>query len=297
MSRKTEFCYRIVDVFTQHPLEGNALAVFTDAADLDLALMQRIARELNLVETAFVLPPSRSDCVAQVRIFTPLKEMLFAGHPTIGTGFVLLDEEFLPINSDTFFLEEKIGPVSLRVDRGDHPMFWLTTPAIEEGRTFDRPLCAAMLGLSESDLLDFPPLLLSAGNPTLFIPLRNKSAVDQASLDVAGAKNLRGLEPKPFCTFAFTPTEDGAYARMFAPEYGVPEDPATGSATGPLAEYMMRHRLISSSDGTRFVSEQGTKMGRRSLLHVRINGEHGIRGIEVGGYVAPIAKGVMQLSL
>jgi trans-2,3-dihydro-3-hydroxyanthranilate isomerase len=297
MTRKIEFCYRVVDVFTQHPLEGNALAVFTDAVDLDPAMMQRMARELNLVETAFLLPPSRSDCIAQVRIFTPQKEMLFAGHPTIGTGFVLHDAGVLPINSDTFSLEERIGSVSLRVDRGDCPMFWLTTPVIEAGRTFDRPLCAAVLGLSESDLLDFPPLLLSAGNPTLFIPLRSKRAVDQAWLDVAGARHLRGLELEPFCTLAFAATEEGAYARMFAPEYGVPEDPATGSAMGPLAEYMMRHGLVSSRDGTRFVSEQGTKMGRRSLLHVRINGEHGTLGIEVGGYVVPVAKGVMQLSL
>ncbi|HEV7446370.1 MAG TPA: PhzF family phenazine biosynthesis isomerase, partial [Steroidobacteraceae bacterium] len=96
MGREQEYRYRVVDVFTEHPLEGNALAVFPDASTIDASMMQRIARELNLAETAFVLPPTRSDCAARVRIFTPAKEMLFAGHPTIGTAFVLLDEGLLP---------------------------------------------------------------------------------------------------------------------------------------------------------------------------------------------------------
>ena len=95
--------------------------------------------------------------------------------------------------------------------------------------------------------------------------------------------------------FLFTPTPEGAYARMFAPEYGVVEDPATGSSTGPLAAYMIRHKLVSGKAGTRFVSEQGTKMGRRSFLHVEIQGEQGADGIYVGGHVTPIAEGVMKL--
>src|SRR5712675_2345250 len=96
MGHAQEYRYRVVDVFTEHPLEGNALAVFPDASTMDATTMQRIARELNLAETAFILPPTRSDCAARVRIFTLAKEMLFAGHPTIGTGFVLLDEGILP---------------------------------------------------------------------------------------------------------------------------------------------------------------------------------------------------------
>src|SRR5438105_14981758 len=120
-----DFRYKVVDVFTEQPLEGNALAVFTDASAMDTRTMQRVARELNLAETAFVLPPTRSDCVARVRIFTPAKEMLFAGHPTIGTAFVLLDEGLVPGNNGDFVLEENIGPVPLRVDAGSSPLLWL----------------------------------------------------------------------------------------------------------------------------------------------------------------------------
>jgi trans-2,3-dihydro-3-hydroxyanthranilate isomerase len=289
--------YRVVDVFTERALEGNALAVFPDASGLDGETMQRIARELNLAESTFVLPSTREDCVAQVRIFTPLKEMLFAGHPTIGTSFVLLDEGFVPGESRGFTLQEKIGPVAVRVEPDKRPMLWLTTPPIQEGRRLDRLLCAKVLGLNSDDMLDVPHQLLSAGNPTLFIALRDQAAVDRAGLDLAGARELRGGDAEPFCTFVFTPTERGAYSRMFAPEYGIPEDPATGSATGPLAAFMMRHRLVPSVSHTRFVSEQGAKMGRRSFLHVLIRGENGVDGIEVGGHVTPVANATMSLAL
>lgn len=287
--------YRVVDVFTERALEGNALAVFPDAAAIDDATMQRIARELNLAETAFVLPSTRPDCAARVRIFTPLKEMPFAGHPTIGTSFVLLEEGRVHPVAGEFVLEEKIGPVPVRVDAGRLPMLWLTTPPIAEGPEYHPGLCAELLGLRPADLLGITPQLLNAGNPTLFVAVRDRGAVDRAWLDLAGSRQLRGSDREPFCTFVFTPTADGAYSRMFAPEYGVPEDPATGSSTGPLAAFMMRHGLVSSADGTRFVSEQGTKMGRRSVLHVHIRGECGSEKIEVGGHVTPLATGSMSL--
>ena len=287
--------YRVVDVFTAHALEGNALAVFPDATTLDAATMQRIARELNLAETAFVLPSTRPDCSARVRIFTPLKEMAFAGHPTIGTSFVLLDEGLVHPVDGGFVLEEKIGPVPVRIDAGRRPMLWLTTPPIAEGPEYQRALCAKLLGLQTGDLLGVTPRLLDAGNPTLFVAVRDRSVVDRAWLDLAGSRKLRGADPEPFCTFVFAPTTDGAYSRMFAPEYGVPEDPATGSSTGPLAAFMMRHGLVSSADGTRFVSEQGTKMGRRSVLHVHIRGARGSEGIDVGGHVTPLTTASMIL--
>jgi trans-2,3-dihydro-3-hydroxyanthranilate isomerase len=122
MRSEQEYRYRVVDVFTKHPLEGNALAVFTDASAMDSATMQRVARELNLAETAFVLPPTREGCAARVRIFTPSKEMVFAGHPTIGTAFVLLDEGLTSAKTGGFILEEQIGPVPVRVESGERPM-------------------------------------------------------------------------------------------------------------------------------------------------------------------------------
>ena len=297
MRRDHSYRYRVADVFTECPLEGNALAVFPDAGVIDGGTMQRIARELNLAETAFVLPPTRADCAAQVRIFTPRKEMLFAGHPTIGTSFVLLDEGLVHPVAGEFVLEEKIGPVPVQVDAGERPMLWLRTPPIAVGRECDAALCAEVLGLKVSDLLEISPQLLDAGNPTLFIALRDKQAVDRAWLDLAGARQLRGSDPEPFCSFVFTPTPEGAYSRMFAPEYGGPEDPATGSSTGPLAAFMMRHGLVPSADDTRFVSEQGSKMGRRSFLHVQIHGDHGAESIEVGGHVTPVATASMSFSV
>lgn len=288
--------YRVVDVFTDRPLEGNALAVFPDASGLDSGTMQDIARELNLAETAFVLPTTRTDCVARVRIFTPTKEMRFAGHPTIGTSFVLLEEGLLPPEGGGFLLEENVGPVAVRVDPGAPPLLWLTTPLIEAGRCYDPLLCASVLGLGADDLLDVPPQLLDAGNPTVYVALRDRHAVDRAWIDLPGMQRLRGSDAQLMCVFVFAPTAEGAYSRMFAPEYGIVEDPATGSSTGPLAAFMMRHGLVSTTGGTRFVSEQGTRMGRRSLLHVHIRGDQGADGIEVGGHVTPVATASMRLA-
>jgi trans-2,3-dihydro-3-hydroxyanthranilate isomerase len=295
MSRAVSFRYRVVDVFTTCSFEGNQLAVFPDASGIDDANMQKIARELNLSETVFVLPATRPDCAVRLRIFTPGRELIFAGHPTVGASFVLLEEGMLPRDSEHFALEEGVGPVPVWIERDERPMIWFRTPAISDGKRYDAGVCAQLLGLDPADLLDIPPQLLNAGNPTVLIALKSKEAVDRAWLDSRGVKTLMGEDREPFCVFVFTPTKEGAYSRMFAPEYGVSEDPATGSSTGPLAAFMMRHGLVSPTSGTRFFSEQGKKMGRRSILHVKIIGDHGKDGIDVGGHVTPIAEGVMTL--
>jgi trans-2,3-dihydro-3-hydroxyanthranilate isomerase len=295
MNNLRSYRYRVVDVFTERPLEGNALAVFPDASGLDDATMRKIAKELNLSETTFVYPASRADCAANVRIFTPTRELPFAGHPTIGTSFVLLDEGMVPKDSERFALEEKVGPVSIRVDPGERPLIWLTTPPIKSGRTFDPGGCARALGIEPGDLLEITPQLLSSGNPTIFIAVKDKEVVDRAWLDLQGMKALTDGQPEPACVFVFAPTSGGAYSRMFAPEYGIVEDPATGSSTGPLAAFMLRHGLVSGAADSRFVSEQGTKMGRRSFLHVQLHGEQGADGIEVGGYVSPVAEATLRL--
>jgi trans-2,3-dihydro-3-hydroxyanthranilate isomerase len=299
--------YAVVDVFTRIPLEGNPLAVFPDARGLDGATMQRIARELNLSETTFVLPSARAACAARVRIFTPTMEMRFAGHPTIGTSDVLLREGIVPRDAEHFTLEELVGEVPIRIERTlpdetgggefvELPTIWLTTPPIEFGRTYDGAACADALGLEPGDLLgDVPPQLVNAGNPNVFIALRDKAAVDRAWIELSGVRALHGSTAGAVCFFVFTPTPEGAYSRMFAPEHGVSEDPATGSATGPLAAYMMRHRLAPATDGTRFVSEQGTKMGRRSFLHVFVHGQDGRDGIEVGGTCVQLAEATLTL--
>jgi len=285
--------YRVVDVFTERPLEGNPLAVFPDAAGISGDLMQRIARELNLSETVFVLPAENPEHAAALRIFTPARELVFAGHPTVGAAFVLLEEGAVPQGQEQFLLEEKIGPVPVRVEAGQRPLIWLRTPAIAFGRTWERAVCAQALGLQSGDLLPIDPQLVSAGNPTVFIPLKNREAVDRAFLEVQGLRGLKGEDPQAICIFVFTPTPEGAYSRMFAPEHGIVEDPATGSSTGPLAAYMLRHGLVAEERRRRFLSEQGTKMGRRSILHIQVSDE--TRGIEVGGFVTPIAEATMEL--
>lgn len=269
--------YHVVDVFSQKALEGNPLAVFLDAADLDAATMQKIALELNLAETSFVVPTKRSECVARLRIFTPRKEMEFAGHPTIGTAFLLSQ-------GHDFCVEENVGVVPIFVDGS---MIWLRTPPIKDGPTLERATAAALLTLSPGDLLNFTPQVLSAGNPTLYIPVKDPATVDRADFDTGTWKTAQKIWPEPLCVFTFAPTPNGAYSRMFAPDLGVVEDPATGSSTGPLALYMKRNGLANKH----FVSEQGTKMGRRSLLHVRFEGDH----IDVGGHVTPIIQAELRL--
>lgn len=295
MPSSRTYRYRVVDVFTTRQFEGNPLAVFPEASGIGDVTMQQIARELNLSETVFIFPATSNKSVARLRIFTPGRELPFAGHPTIGTSFVLLDERASSLPDGGFILEENIGPVAVRVDRGDPPMLWLVTPPIRDGRIFDRSSCATALGLSLDDTLNVQPQLLDAGNPTLIIPLRDNAAVDRAWIDAPAIQTLRGKDSEPCCVFVFTPTAAGAYSRMFAPEFGVREDPATGSSTGPLALYMMRNGLASSVSGTRFISEQGTKMGRRSILHIHIRGDMGCEGIEVGGNVISVAEASITL--
>lgn len=287
--------YVVVDVFTEHALEGNALAVFPQASGIEDALLPKIARELNLSETVFVYPATRSDCAARLRIFTPARELSFAGHPTVGSAWVLREEGMVARDRQEFVLEEPVGPVPVRVDAGARPLVWLRTPPIEFRQHFDRSACAAALGLNSGDLAEPEPQLVTAGNPTVFIPLKNKEAVDRAFLDVTGLRRLKGAAEQALCIFVFAPTPEGAYSRMFAPEHGIIEDPATGSSTGPLAAYMLRYGLLSGDRRRRFVSEQGTKMGRRSFLHVQVSGPESTPTIEVGGFVTPFAEATMRL--
>jgi trans-2,3-dihydro-3-hydroxyanthranilate isomerase len=288
--------YRVVDVFTQEPLQGNPLAVFTDARGLDAVQMQRIARELNLSETSFILPSDRADCDARVRIFTPTMEMRFAGHPTIGTAYVARECGIVEKSRAHFALEENIGPVPIRVDAGEDPLIWLQTPPISRVGEISREAAAELIGLETSDLIDGVPCsIVTAGNPNVYIALKDAQRVDRAWVESAAQRTILGNQREATCVFVFAPVDGGAYSRMFSPEHGVVEDPATGSATGPLAAFMMENGLASTSDGTQLISEQGNKMGRRSLLHILIRGEKGKQGIEVGGHVRPVAHAVMSL--
>ena len=294
MANHCSYRYRIVDVFTQVPFEGNALAVFPESNELDDQTMQRIAREMNLSETVFIRPATKAGCAAELRIFTPMREMAFAGHPTVGASFVLRDEGIVPGSTEHFFLQAKIGAVPIRIELGEDIRIWLSTPAIQFGKFQDRSMCARLLGLKPDDLMMTEPQFVDAGNPTLLIAVKGKAEVDRSWVDATALEDVKAANKDPFCIFVFTPTSDGAYSRMFAPDYGIVEDPATGSSTGPLAAFMVRNRLLQRPDQQRFVSEQGTKMGRRSLLYFEVSPSGSDSGILVGGHVKPVAMGLMQ---
>jgi trans-2,3-dihydro-3-hydroxyanthranilate isomerase len=297
------YSYVKVDVFTTVAFEGNPLAVFTDPHDLETETMQRIACELNLSETTFVFPAEDAHNTAKVRIFTPRSELPFAGHPTVGTAFVVRGDS----SAEQLVLEEGIGPVPVRVAHADDGgvQFWLTTPKITFGERFDPKPVAAALGLKLTDILvDVAPEEAGAGPRFLFVALKNRDAVDR--IEMLDHRALRAAIPNaPTDVFVFARLEESdgeagdtyaVYSRMFAPEAGIAEDPATGSATGPLASFMMRRGLLPLENGLRMVSEQGTKMGRRSLLHVLVH----IDGtndpvIEVGGSVVAIGTGEITL--
>lgn len=170
--------YRVVDVFTDVPLEGNPLAVFPDGRGIDGALMQRIARELNLSETVFLLPADDPSCARRARIFTPGSELPFAGHPTVGTAFVMVGEAIVAPGTASFRLQEGVGPIPIRLEPGPDFMAWLTTPPIALGDTFDRAACARALGLTEDDLVsDVPVQAVRAGVPGIFVAVRDAAKI------------------------------------------------------------------------------------------------------------------------
>ncbi len=288
--------YLVVDVFTERPLEGNPLAVFPDAAGIDDDTMQRVARELNLSETVFVLAPTDPSTIARLRIFTPAQEVPFAGHPTIGTAYVLTELGRVPSDADAFVLSERIGPVRIRLERRADPFLaWLRTPPITFGPTFDGEACARALGLDGSALTHVSPQVVSAANPFLFIALREPRLVDAVAVDSSA---LERVVPPSVAMgfFVFAPTPTGAYSRMFAPRAGVTEDPATGSATGPLGAYLARYGFIPLREGQRFTNTQGVHMGRPSALHAILRVRDGtLETVEVGGSAVQLAVATMTL--
>jgi trans-2,3-dihydro-3-hydroxyanthranilate isomerase len=291
----------MVDVFAERPLSGNQLAVVLDAQDMDARVMQRIAKEMNLSETTFVLPPEDPSHAARVRIFTPSVELPFAGHPTVGTAWVLHSQDRIPGSAPDFTLELGVGPVPVRGVKGtDGTSFWLTSPPLTFGESLSRRgAIASAIGLSEADLLpDVPIQEASTGNPFAFVALRDAAAVDAAVPDVSRMSDVfRGRAPLPF--YIFAPLgENRLYSRMFAGHVlGIAEDPASGSAGGPLAGFAVKHGLVPKAAQVAIVSEQGTKMGRQSFIHIEMTfaGEGNLpTRIDVGGLVRPVFSGTLS---
>ncbi len=293
-----------VDVFTDRVFGGNPLAVVFEAAGLSDGVMQAIAREMNCSETTFLLPPTRPDCAARVRIFTPAREVPFAGHPTIGTAWVLATEKRLPPSTRRFNLEEGIGPVevTLEGEPARPSVLWMRHGEARFGpELIERTGFARALGLAESDLLAGAPVCTgSTGNTFLYIPLRDREVVDRVRLDVPALLAAQGEGPN-LGVFVFAPDPDPkagrVYARMFAPHTsGVPEDPATGSASGPLGAYLVERGLVAPADAVDIASEQGTRMGRPSFIRIHVGMRAGrISEILVGGSVVPVIEGRLRV--
>jgi len=287
---------RWVDVFTNRALAGNPLAVVLQADGLSTVQMQAIARETNLSETTFVLPPEKREHAAKVRIFTPYAELPFAGHPTIGTSWVLLDEGLVSRDAPGFTLEEGVGPIPVRVDRsGATVVLWMTHPTVKFGETIEaRDQLAAAIGLTVADLHpDVPIQVASTGVPFAFVALKDAAAVDRA---VASGEALASLldphEFPPVFVFAVV-AGDRFYSRMFGVHSWarIVEDPATGSASGPLGAFAVRYGLVPPAPEVLMVSEQGTKMGRQSFIQVKLAYSKSAEVpdlIEVGGSVVPV---------
>ena len=282
---------RVVDVFTDKPLAGNQLAVVLDARDLSPRTMQRIAREMNFSETTFIFPPEDPAHAARVRIFTPSTELPFAGHPTIGTAWVLSNEGLA--KGSEFVLEENVGPVPVRcVD----DLVWMTHPPLTFGRVFVHKQVAAAIGVPEDAVVhDVPAQIASTGNPFLFVALRDRELVDSAISDTAKVRKLLKGSPAHGVFFFAVAGEGRLHSRMFAVD--IAEDPATGSASGPLGAFAVKYGLVKREPKVSIVSEQGTKMGRQSFVHIEL--EYGDSRdipdrIDVGGGVMPVLSGTLS---
>lgn len=278
------FRYVLVDVFTERPLAGNQLAVFTDARDLDEETMQELALELGLSETVFVLPPREGGTV-RIRIFMPRNEIPFAGHPCLGTAFVL----GAPLQLGVIALETGAGivPVELERDESGRIVYGKMTQPVPTFALYDRTdeLLAA-LGVAASEL---PVEVYDNGSRHAFVVLPSKEEVARLKPDLSAVAELE-LVGAIACAGSGTSWK----VRMFSPREGVGEDAATGSAAGPLACHLGRHGLVPW--GEQIEIEQGTEIGRPSTLYARATGSgDGIESVEVGGSAVTVARGEFKV--
>ena len=298
--------YLHFDVFTDHLFGGNQLAVFLDARGLAAETMQAIAKEMNFSETTFVLPPEAGGTDARLRIFTPGEELPTAGHPTVGTTFALARSGVIERGRQHFVYGCNIGPVPVTMTwSGDDLNFvWMTQSLPTFGAVIPDPArTAAALSLSPAAVAATgqPVQVVTCGVPFLLVPLTTRSAVDSAVVNPGVLDMLfTQVNTKAHGLMVFT-TQPGdaratVYSRMFAPEMGITEDPATGIATGPLGCYLVRHKIVRPERAGAMISLQGVKMGRPSHVHMSIGLEHGeIASVRVGGESVLAGEGTLYL--
>lgn len=301
-----KFHYELVDVFTKEPFGGNQLAVFEDAAGLTDVEMQKITRELNLSEAVFVT--KIIDQRATIRIFTPSREVPIAGHPTIGTGYVLArDEKIKTREGETSFIfDEQIGEIPLKIFKQSQKIksVEMIQPIPEFMETYqDKDTVSALLSITPGDVSnDSPMQVVSAGVPFLFVPVNSLSAMKKIKFrqDVWEREFLdKGLKVDIFAFSSETiDTQATVHSRMFGPTMGISEDPATGAASGPLGAYLTRYKLVApqTSGEYQILSEQGMEINRPSqiTINVKYNDEK-ISFVSIAGPSADVGRGTIVL--
>lgn len=297
-----KYRYCICDVFTETRFGGNPLAVLPQASGLSTQQMQQIACEFNFSESAFVFP-SKAGHTRDVRIFTPKREVPFAGHPNIGTAFVLATiGEFGEIGSShTVTFEEEAGLVAITIHapRGKVESCELAAPQpLSLGRTVPARLVAAAVSLAPNDIVTaaHEPQVVSVGLPFVITELADRSALERARANIGGLEAIAAEDVRP-SIYLYTRATDGfdVRARMFAPLAGVPEDPATGSANCALAG-LLAHHDARPSGSFRWRTAQGVEMGRPSILVARVEKADGkLQGIWIGGASVLVSEGAIEV--
>jgi trans-2,3-dihydro-3-hydroxyanthranilate isomerase len=292
--------YLQYDVFTDKPLAGNQLAVFTETAGLPTEQMQAMTRETKFSECTFVQPAEAAGTDVRLRIFGPASELQFAGHPVIGSAFALADDGGIAVGRKEFTFGLGIGPTLVELEwQGDRLQFaWMTQQKPVFGPTLNAPAAlAATLGIDPSALRPgVVPQEVNCGSPFFMVPLVSRAAVDQAVVDIRAAAAMfeaAKITRRGLFIFSTEPGPDGAtaYSRMM----GANEDPATGSASGPLGCYLVKHGLVPADKAGSIVSAQGVKMGRPSRIHIKIDQAAGeISRVRVGGTSVLVGEGRLR---
>jgi trans-2,3-dihydro-3-hydroxyanthranilate isomerase len=291
----TNIPFVILDVFATGRYTGNQLAVCLDAGDLTDLQMQQIAREINFSESTFVTDSEPVHGGYNTRIFTPTTELPFAGHPTLGTAFVI-QQELIRQRVERVNLNYKVGqiPVDLQYIDDRPSLLWMHQQQPQFYPALNVETLAAVIGVNPADIdVRYPIEPVSTGLPFIIIPLTNLAAVSQAKLNLdlydRVVANLPAQAILIFCPETID-SQRHLHVRVFTECFGVPEDPATGSANGCLAAYLTKHLYFGSSN-IDITVEQGVEMGRSALLYLRAQSTHDLYSISVGGRVIKIATG------
>jgi trans-2,3-dihydro-3-hydroxyanthranilate isomerase len=294
-----------LDVFTERVFEGNQLAVFPDARGIDERWMQPIAREMAFSETVFMLPASDASAHKRLRIFTPGRELPMAGHPTVGSAFVWAKEFAAGGTPPEITLELAVGPIRIALDwrAGELQFAWMHQPPPVFGQILDETEAAKLahaLHLAPDYTFAAAPRIVSSGVPFLFVPLGSEADVDASQSDASRLREVYDAIGHPdtgVFVFARASRADATlYSRMFAPMFGIQEDPATGGASGPLGAFALASGIVTEHEAAQLISLQGAHMGRPSYIHVSATSTGpGAYAVKIGGTSRFVAEGTLSL--